>query len=1335
MTASTAGDGFAFADDGDPGAGGANARAQARLRYRKGTPGGPGGPGPALPPATPAQARLRGALGQGLSRLGTPATATPATATPATATPAGGLLTPVHPPPSAGQPPPSMAKALFRADQAAPAAPAMPVREPPGLLVCKELVLGFQRELRERLAVKLTCLEGTRKSFAGRGEDPRRLTEVANAFVEEFPRATCASYQRRVAHLSSYGVQCPDALALALLAWMPETSGLEREISQEGPENYADPWCAELRQEVGFARFLGSLEAYGNTQNPIGRQLVEITVEIAVADVLHALLVNAPDIDPAVAERVQRRTMAVFIKHPAWIPTKVGALPPGAKAMIYHRGSKGLPGRGSKEGFVPKVCLFGKMRAAVYDQWAAVLGVLSGTYLKPILESVLRVVRMANEDALGMVILSGCRYLRWSTHSAVEVLALRQFLRFNISIIDTFRRMEERLLHIDLFDCIIQHTDFTVLQVNQEKFNLWQHEVSEIYTMAVRWSQRDGLQSSACLLLASIFARCPGSVLPKAQPFLHKRLFPMLQHEGRALTACTCLARLLTGAYVPGVWGWFPKRLSRGGGGNVVGGEFAAEPFHPELWRPYVEDEGRVFACVAREEDSPEDRHARVLQIWEMILAPGKQGLRMTAGLVEVVTRLVMHSAVNYFDYVAKSLLPAMLHCEKEANDLEGWLWNIVGITSFRAMLDPASGFATYAPKSRAFAGRGLTEEALRKELREVGDALSEALGVIATNTTTLLQTAAGGAGAEPMRVPPHIFSPYKEAQSILEDTDNVGFEIMLAAQHSEKARGMLVDIQSLLTQADARPSALPSLAIPQEDVDGVFAHDTATLFNVWRLEMLDPPLSRFHTSSHRGVPIAQNPASRSPPVLLALVQELNYVFPFLDVIAATGASPNHEGFMGGLLLHENEVLRQAASASLQALAYENPHHIPDLLLAVCDLLASVDFKCPGDQMYLLANVSLVLETWYFYLVNTPAAAPFMLEDAGLVRAEAHALVPLCSGNQAVRNMALHMLKWSERTLALQRSLGGSAGGQTPLSTLLRYNGAELISRGMFRLFLDRSQDTGVVATKEVLVAMKIHGFDVYQLAGGACARQDCWLRRPSDRWEAGPVAENETELYTNVLIEATLMFAENLNNADAVHGIHRSLSKVVASWSDLDAGTNRFKGEEGTLVNVFAVYMALQVCAVAGAPADPAEPSPAAAVAVSGEPLKAPRRSPVFKFGGADGTAALPRVQPLTDVEAERAVQIWQSRFGANGKPRAAAGRPAEQLAGPARHLAPGADELVPGGGADLRARRGLQLGAAEHAGRRRPVPAPERDRAGLPGDLLQGALRVPLVVHRHRA
>ena len=278
----------------------------------------------------------------------------------------------------------------------------------------------------------------------------------------------------------------------ALPCWCgcPEPEGSKQkaqaaELSRDVPSDYAYSWLEDLRARVGFAAFRDSLGQHFDGGSPVHQHVVEYTVELVAADLIYNMLLRAANpVHPAVAERLQRRAVASFIKHPAWCPAHGGFQHAQRRAYkVYRRGGFGILG---KEDFRPQAAMMSVSRAAIYDQWAAIIGVLSEHYLKPVVESILQLARLGGSDPLSMVLLSACRYMAWSTLSPVETLALRQFLRFNIGLVDNFRGTNERLLHINLFDSVLKHADCTRINQNHDAMSLFKNEVMDVYNMATR---------------------------------------------------------------------------------------------------------------------------------------------------------------------------------------------------------------------------------------------------------------------------------------------------------------------------------------------------------------------------------------------------------------------------------------------------------------------------------------------------------------------------------------------------------------------------------------------------------------------------------------------------------------------------------------------------------------------------------------------------------------------------------------------------------------------------------------------------------------------------------
>ena len=968
--------------------------------------------------------------------------------------------------------------------------------------------------------------------------------------------------------------------ALPYWCGCPEPEGSKQkaqaaELSRDVPSDYAYSWLEDLRARVGFAAFRDSLGQHFDGGSPVHQHVVEYTVELVAADLIYNMLLRAANpVHPAVAERLQRRAVASFIKHPAWCPAHGGFQHAQRRAYkVYRRGGFGILG---KEDFRPQTAMMSVSRAAVYDQWAAIIGVLSEHYLKPVVESILQLARLGGSDPLSMVLLSACRYVVWSTLSPVETLALRQFLRFNIGLVDNFRGTNERLLHINLFVSVLKHADCTRINQNHDAMSLFKNEVMDVYNMATRWSKQDGLHGSSSLLLSMILAICPTHAMMHLQGFFSKKILKMLRRKDQAEIAARCLVVIMQGRHIPRAWGWRVQLPCAGAGGGVsLDGVEGFAPRHAEPWRPWGSDAGRAFTCVAREDESRESREGRVTQIWETILQCSKDGsLTIKPRSVEVLVALLVQSAAQSLAYKIDDVLPRLLSggCEKDSAPGAGYeLWKFVALRAVRTMLDPCSGFIEYASQNPAAvqAAHTLHGKRFRDTLHDLVFKLADAVAEVAIEVNRTLKTEDVQRELRPF--PPQILNPYHEVRGIVENSYDVVFEVMIAAQYSGRALKIVKALQSALVIKHKS-----SLQYTSSSVIRVIGSDTTALANLWRLDFCHPPLSELGL---KPVPVAsnQNPPCTLPDEGVTLLREIAFLLPFLDPVAASGSAPGGEGFMGELLLRPSEDLRQAVSAVLQALAREHPHTIGSLLASLGKLLPLCSQEATGDIFYLLAHMGIIVEAWTEILRSESLPAAFLLESGPVSDLQALVVTYMACPSQNVRRMALQVLQLCQALLQRQRP--DVEDSPQSLAEIFESGGDDIVIRAALRML--REKHSGVDLDGEgALDALTMRRFTLQQLAEGPCKGHQCWELPASKRHEEGTVCENETELCVNAQIELGLHLGENLPQAAAVRSHASYLSVEVLR--NFEASAERSKSHRCDWVNLLSFFVSLHVAAIA---------------------------------------------------------------------------------------------------------------------------------------------------------
>ena len=123
---------------------------------------------------------------------------------------------------------------------------------------------------------------------------------------------------------------------------------------------------------------------------------------------------------------------------------------------------------------------------------------MSVHHLDVVTKHMLDLAEKTSRDPMSVVLLAGCRYIRWNLDHPSCVNSIRTFLRFIIAQLDGHRDMSERVMHISTIDSAVVRLDFTNVYARQDVLSLFQMEISQIYTMCVRWSKQDSLKDASC---------------------------------------------------------------------------------------------------------------------------------------------------------------------------------------------------------------------------------------------------------------------------------------------------------------------------------------------------------------------------------------------------------------------------------------------------------------------------------------------------------------------------------------------------------------------------------------------------------------------------------------------------------------------------------------------------------------------------------------------------------------------------------------------------------------------------------------------------------------------
>ncbi len=224
-----------------------------------------------------------------------------------------------------------------------------------------------------------------------------------------------------------------------------------------------------------------------------------------------------------------------------------------------------VPNKNAARIFRPVAVPFATARTLNFEQWASVLGLVSTHHLEAVTTHMLTLAQKTSRDPISVVLLAGCRYMRWRVSDPEGLNAVRTFLRFVIGQLDSHRDIPERVLHISTLGSVVSRLNFTNVYAKQDILSIFQVEVTQIYAMCVRWSKQDDLKDASYLLLANIFARCPSTFLMKSHNFIAKRLVGPFTSSEKARRSIEAHLHMLRGAHARKQTGWLPDSATAAG--------------------------------------------------------------------------------------------------------------------------------------------------------------------------------------------------------------------------------------------------------------------------------------------------------------------------------------------------------------------------------------------------------------------------------------------------------------------------------------------------------------------------------------------------------------------------------------------------------------------------------------------------------------------------------------------------------------------------------------------------------------------------------------------------
>ena len=1044
---------------------------------------------------------------------------------------------------------------------------------PGGMEVCANAVLKFAEFYTRFAGVKIGTLIGLKESLVSRSIPLEEVNRALNSKLQYFPRSY-KSYSIQIIRLAKLGRQYPEAMIFALIALLPRSTGLGKQLTGYNADLSTTAWMQQLHSSVSFGSLASQVKARIPPNCDSFLELLGYLVELAVADAMHAFVGREEvNLSSQVSEWVTKLCSYMMCKHPAWcLPGSWKSVQKYPFSKLSNKIYSAVPNKKASRAFRPVEVPFSLTRSLNFEQWASVLGLLSISNLDAVTKHMLDLAQKTTHDPMSVVLLAGCRYIRWRVNDELNarpnagssvkklfdlsVTSVRTFLRFIIGQLDGHRDIPERVLHISTIDSVVLSLGFTNVYAKQEILSIFQVEIYQIYTMCVRWSKQEGLKDAAYLLLANIFARCPSSFVMKSHNFIAKRLIGPFTSTEKSRRCIEAHIQILRGCHVPAVTGWLPEASQ-----------------HFKHWSSqylrWETDEFSVFQHVPRADETRETRIGRVMQICEAIYFKSQLngGLKLELELVNCVVALLLQCSACAFEYMTTIVLPAMLGMgtmHRKENDKKEWM--LAALITLRIIMDHSSGFVHNASKSIA--------TAQDEEVNHI--TFTEFLQDVVTNFKPMLKELTKEQKAKiksgDLEIHPHIAVVGPSGLDILDDNIDIGPDIVAASASIPICRDFVDQTEGYLSDY------IDNSVFKENEVESSIRKmsESFRLANRLRLRAVG---SQGKGTLHDLYGVTTETDKKTTHS--RLVAELNFMLTYLEPNYLCGLEDGTD-FFHSLFFVQDSILLESASASVKAIVESLPSRIPDLLGLICRKASVTVFSSTHKILYSLGHAGFLVESWIYHLGAKSSLPSVMLSESQqpLEMIEAWALASLCHGHESVRTYAVWLLRMTGRLSKLLESLKSenqtesNATSSKPFvscSTTLMGDG--LIDRAFYRASTDYAELDGIQ-----LPSLKADAGSIFQptIIGLMTSKHSgkCWPNL-SRNLKGQEVELTKSELHLNLILEI----------ADVICGKKKYQATLSQLWSILKSSiknmpniTNTIKAETSgnTLVTTLCFFFAI---------------------------------------------------------------------------------------------------------------------------------------------------------------
>mmetsp|Transcript_34161 Transcript_34161/g.85733 ORF Transcript_34161/g.85733 Transcript_34161/m.85733 type:complete len:2326 (-) Transcript_34161:173-7150(-) len=813
------------------------------------------------------------------------------------------------------------------------------------------------------------------------------VDEQDKALWSKLPRRE-TWYEPMLLSLARVSKDCLDATVKLLLEWMPSYSNTFAQFNEIDPNpNYGS---IEQFNFDSFLKTIVDFDSYDLRQ----WDLVECVVDLVLADTLYCCLLSydGANVSPLLLKTLKELN-AFFHKprEPKW----------ALHAALWHM-----------------------LRADIADQWASILGLVSGysNGLDP--NELLQVASTAANPEEMAAYYRGFRHLRF--HADIDDARADQFVSKLSDAVDNAKTNKAvKPLMIEVMNSTLACIDFS-----RASFAKVAERASDIFKKAYKWLKVEELEAGTLKLMCTILTHGPLKLQEDEMDlFLSKKLLKNVTKDKKQGAYLDAILRLLRGLYVGPRISWEPAP-------SLIK-ESVEHQFNRPKESPYA------FAPLADNQKKMGERMKTIT----LTLFSKKQLIKGTeTHLVDTLVDTVLQIAAHSMAFTRETIFPTLFN-ERAVITVH----QLIGLRALRIILDKKSGFwenASWVQHPKGSVVEGKSSRPSHAFLAQEHAVPREELERIFESTLMKLYAQCDSqAGFAALGRNNNLLRPSacKRPADMLFYEFRKGSPTSSNQLMSEKAMDAVVGwYDTVNTDPVARERTLA------KELEGASKKVGATV-QAWldysRISLPvvvdEPPPEK--KAERRG----KKPCPNDKLVLLELFKECILSIPLslpADIMSKLSTDPS---FFGQLIVHDDNDLAELCSHSMQHIMFNNPQHRIALVQGLVNFAKQYDYQEPIGMQVALSQLLLLLNLWVSLKYEDGASAQAAHNDppASLIKEiEALAMVNLCQPFANIRCMCLQLV----RTMA-----GLKVDIPPTVSYVLDCRSEPIMQRARYRFLLD----------------------------------------------------------------------------------------------------------------------------------------------------------------------------------------------------------------------------------------------------------------------------------------